>query len=112
MPLAFCDRHGIFSLPLIFILNIAVSITATILLAIEPLLAGLFLWFYVYYLLLQTRLMALLVGVCAVGGSIAAQFSPEVSVSLAIYSAALLGVSSVVAHGFALVVSYLTGFRI
>jgi hypothetical protein len=109
MSVRLMNNHGLLSLPLIFVLNIAVTMAAVMLVHINEIVAGLLLWFYSFYLLLQTKLMVVFVVVGLVGGLIVSGFTPEISQGLVLYSIGFLAVSSIVAHGIAVGFTAVTG---
>ena len=90
-------------------MNIAVTAAAVFLVHINELVAGLLLWFYSFYLLLQTKLMAVFVVVGLVGGLIVSAYTPEISQGLVLYSIGFLFVSSIVAHALAFGFTSVTG---
>ncbi|PSP57061.1 hypothetical protein BRC72_11725 [Halobacteriales archaeon QH_7_66_36] len=68
-----------------------------------------FAWLYLYYVLLQTRIIAVLVVVGVVGGLIVSGFSAEISQYQVFYSIGLLFGASIVAHLVAFVFTSITG---
>ncbi|WP_134672087.1 hypothetical protein [Halorussus marinus] len=112
MPLILRDRLGVFSLFPLFFINLVASTAAVILHKIYPVVATVALGVYVYVLLLQTRLMALLLVSGWVTTPIIAQFTHEFSVDVAVYSMGVFTASVVAAHLIAIVLSAITGFRI
>lgn len=112
MPLVLRDRVGIFGLFPLFFINLAVSTISVILYKIYPTVAVVFLGLYVYALLLQTRLMALLLVSGWVTTPIIAQYTQEFSTGVAVYSMGVLTASVIAAHLIAVAISAVTGFRI
>lgn len=109
MSLRLVNIHGLLSLPLIFVMNIAVTVAAVMLVHINEIAAGLLLFGYSFYLLLQTRLMVFFVIVGLVGGLIVSGYTPEISQGLVLHSIGILFVSSIVAHGIAVGFTAVTG---
>lgn len=109
MSLRLVNIHGFLSLPLIFVLNIAVTAAAVMLVHINEVVAGLLLFGYSFYLLLQTKLMVFFVVVGLVGGMIVSGYSPEISQGLVLHSIGVLAVSSIVAHTLAFGFTAVTG---
>ncbi|MBP1986965.1 hypothetical protein [Halolamina salifodinae] len=112
MPLVLRDRVGLFGLFPLFFLNLAVSTAAVILYRIVPIVALALAWAYLYVLLLQTRIMAVLVVTGFVTTPIIARFTDAFTPDVAVYSMGVLAASVVAAHLVAVVISALTGFRI
>lgn len=112
MPLIFRDRVGLFSLFPIFFLNLAVSTASVILYRIYPTVAVVFLGVYLYILLLQTRIMAVLIVTGSITTPIIAQFTGEFTPQIALYSMGVFAGSVIVAHLIAFTVSAVTGFRV
>lgn len=109
MSLRLVNRNGLLALPLIFILNICVTITAVLLVQINEIAAGVLLWMYTFYLLLQTRLMILFLLVGTFGGLVISGYTADISQGMVLYAMAVLLVSSVVAHGIAFIFTFTTG---
>ena len=112
MPLILRDRLGVFSLFPLFFLNLVASTATVILHKIYPVVATVALGVYVYVLLLQTRLMALLLVSGWVTTPIIAQFTEYITMFQATYSMGVLTASVVAAHLVAFTISAVTGFRI
>jgi hypothetical protein len=109
MSLRLVNIHGFLSLPLIFVMNIAVTAAAVMLVHINEVVAGLLLFGYSFYLLLQTKLMMFFVAVGLVGGLIVSGYSPEISQGLVLHAIGFLAVSSIVAHTLAFGFTTVTG---
>jgi hypothetical protein len=103
------NRHGLLALFPLFFVNIAVVVSSTFLWYINKWVAVGFAWLYLYYLLVQTRIIALLVVVGLVGGLIISGFTSDVSQGQVLYAIGLLAGASIVAHLVAYTITYTTG---
>jgi len=112
MPLILRDRVGIFALFPIFFLNLAVSTAAVILYRFAPVVAVALAWAYMYVLLLQTRLMALLLVSGWIVTPLIAHFTDAITMFQSVYAMGVLTASVLAAHLVAFTISALTGFRI
>ena len=110
MPLALRNFFGIWGIPFLFLLNIGVTVGVVLLDAINPWLAVPVMWFWLYFHLLQTRVMAVIIFVGAIGIPIVASFSSEVSLQLGLYALGVLAVATIVAHIVAALITMVVGF--
>ena len=112
MPLMLRDRVGIFALFPIFFINIAVSTATVILYRFFPTLAVVLAWVYMYVLLLQTRLMAVLLVSGWIVTPLIAHFTDAITMFQSVYAMGIFTATTVAAHLVAVFISALTGFRI
>jgi len=109
MSLRLVNRHGLLSLPILFFMNIFVVVASVFLWQLNEWIAVGFAWLYLFYMLVQTRLILILCVFGLVGGVIASGFTSEFSQYQVLYAIGVLFVSSVVAHGVAYIITALTG---
>lgn len=109
MSLRLVNRHGLLSLPIFFFLNIMFLVVSVLLFQVNQVVAVVFAWAYLFYVLVQTRIIVVMVVVGFVGGLIVSGFTPEISQFQVFYAIGLLFVSSVVAHGVAYFITATTG---
>lgn len=109
MSMRLVNRHGLLALPLIFLLNICVTVVYVFLVYINEAVALFFGFFWAFYLLVQTKLMIIFIFVLIAGGTIISGFTPEVTQSQVFLATIFLSVSTLVAHGIAFTVTAVTG---
>jgi hypothetical protein len=109
MSLRLVDRHGLLSLPFIFVLGVVVSVTIALLNQLSPIAAIVVAYGYAWYLAIQTRLMFYFVLLLIAGGTLVATQAPDVTHQQVWLAVLFLMSFSAISHGTALVVTRLTG---
>jgi hypothetical protein len=109
MPLALRNTIGIWGIPFLLVLNVSVTVAVVLLQYIEPVLAVGLMWFWAYFHLLQTRVMAVILFVGWVCVPIIGAYSAQVSIQTGIYALGFLTVATIVAHLVAAVITAIIG---
>lgn len=110
MPLAMRNTIGIWGIPLLLVLNVSVTVAVVLLQYIEPWLAVILMWFWAYFHLLQTRVMAVILFTGWVCVPIIGAFSEQVSTANGLYALTVLTVATVVVHIIAALITMVIGF--
>lgn len=92
-----------------FFFNIAVIVASVILFQLNQIVGIVVAWLYLYYILLQTRIILILGLVGIVGGLIVSMYSGSISQFEVIYSYSVFLGASIIAHVFAFTFTRLTG---
>lgn len=109
MSLRLVDRHGLLSLPFLFVLGVVVSVAIAILNHISPIAAIVVAYGYAWYIAIQTRLIFYFILMLVAGGTIiATQTSDVTHQQIWIAVVFLLGFSAL-SHGTALAITKTTG---
>jgi hypothetical protein len=87
-----------------------VTVAVVLLNAIDPWLAVPIMWFWLYFHLLQTRVMAVILFVGWTCVPIIGAFSSEVSTANGVYALGVLTIATIVAHLVAALITAVIGF--
>jgi hypothetical protein len=101
------DRHSIFALPVLFFANIFVLVVSVILFQLNQVVGILFAWAYLYYVLLQTRIIVVLTVFGTLSALLLSLFVTQFTVFEIAYMPLVVGGSSLLAHGVAYTISLL-----
>jgi hypothetical protein len=103
------DRHGLLSLPFIFLFGVIVSVAIALLNHISPIAAIVVAYAYAWYLAIQTRLIFCFILLLVGGGTIVATQTSDVTHQQVWLAVLFLVTFSAISHGTALVVTKITG---